>query len=136
VYPLDVQSSQEQQKEQYDKHSSLRCFQLGDVVYLRRQKSVPLAQKFLPTFDGPWIVETTYGNHIYGLRHHILGKKKKVHINILKLGKFQEQFRVAPAAQLAPAQVHRPVAPSLRHRYCTPDSKNRFLEELLDFTTS
>jgi hypothetical protein len=77
-----------QQKEQYDKRSSLRCFQPGDVVYLLRQKSGPLAQKFQPTFDGPWIIETTHENHIYGLRHHILGKKKKVHINILKPGKF------------------------------------------------
>jgi hypothetical protein len=141
-----------QQKEQYDKRSSLRCFQPGDVVYLRRQKSGPLAQKFQPTFDGPWIVETTHENNIYGLRHHILGKKKKVHINILKPGKFREQMHdippgpsgngqarrnssglqrvlrslarqedtqefpmspapgVAPAAQLAPAQVQGPVA--------------------------
>jgi hypothetical protein len=53
------------QKKEFDKRSHTRTFSAGDIVYVTRPHSGHLAQKFQPSYEGPFSVITQKSQNNY-----------------------------------------------------------------------
>jgi hypothetical protein len=51
------------QKKEFDKRAVGKHFGLGDIVYIRRPHSGPLAQKFQAGYEGPTIIQLREQEH-------------------------------------------------------------------------
>jgi hypothetical protein len=81
------------QKREFDKRSHTRTFSAGDIVYVTRPHSGHLAQKFQPSFKGPFSVITQKSHNNYLLQDCVKANRiRSVHVNLIKHGTFREQL--------------------------------------------
>jgi hypothetical protein len=81
------------QKREFDKRSQTRTFSAGNILYVTRPLSGHLAQKFQPSFEGPFSVITQKSHSNYLLQDCVKANGTwSVHVNLIKHGTFREQL--------------------------------------------
>jgi hypothetical protein len=81
------------QKREFDKRSHTRTFSAVDIVYVTRPHSGHLAQKFQPSFKGPFSIITQKSYNNYLLQDCVKANRtRSVHVNFIKHGTFREQL--------------------------------------------
>jgi hypothetical protein len=70
------------QKREFDKRSHTRTFDTADIVYVTRPHSGHLAQKFYPSFEGPFTVITQKSHNNYLLQNCVKANRtRSLHVN-------------------------------------------------------
>jgi hypothetical protein len=97
-----------------------RTFSAGDIVYVTRPHSGHLAQKFQPSYEGPFSVITQKSHNKYLLQDCVKANRtRSVHDNLIKHGTFREQVYdetvYTPLTDLEPPQQPAALLRTLRN---------------------